>query len=208
MAKANLYNKKFEAVGTVELQDSIYGVEVKPHLVHEVVLAQLQWKRQCSANTKGRSDVRGGGKKPYKQKGTGSARRGSSRSPVMVGGGIVFGPKPKVINYKVNKKVMAYALKSVLSDKANNQKIYVFEDLDFPKASAKQVRGLADTLKLNKALIVDVDNGALKLSVRNLHTLKYLQTAGLNVYDLLKFENLVVTKKALESIEKKLVKKA
>ena len=206
MIQIDKLNLELKKIGTVGLKQDIFGVEVKPHLVHQALLAQAQWARVACSNTKGRSDVRGGGKKPYKQKRTGSARRGSSTSPVMIGGGIVFGPKPRIVSHKVNKKEWAYAVKSLLSDKCLNKKFFVIDQMSFEKPSTKKIEGVVDGLKLGKALLVDFKNENLMLSARNKAKIKYIEVGGLNVYDMLKFENVIFSQKAVEILQSRFSK--
>ena len=199
--KIKLYNHKLEVVSEEVIDASTSQVllkhEVLTPVVHRVLLAQNQWHRKSISNTKGRSDVRGGGKKPYKQKGTGTARRGSETSPIMIGGGIVFGPKPRKVSNKVNKKEMKIALLSMLSDKFASQKFYLIDKFDFKAPKAKEVLPILDKVNQAKSLFVDVNNSHLKMSVANHPKAKYLEACGLNVYDLLKYENLFLTKASL-----------
>lgn len=191
-------------VGSVELDDTVFGVDVNEHLLWEVVKAQRAKRRAGTHSTKRRDEVRGGGKKPYKQKGTGNARQGSSRAPNYVGGGKVFTPKPRDYEYHVPKKVMAGALRSVLSLRAKEQKLVIVESftLDVPKT--KLVDRAIDALGGGSALLVDTRNETLKKSTRNLQRAKYLAVEGLNVYDVLDHERLILSRATLDAVTERL----
>ncbi|MBE0602073.1 MAG: 50S ribosomal protein L4 [Deltaproteobacteria bacterium] len=201
MATVEIVDKERKAAGSAELPDSVFGVEVKPHLLHHVVIAQLAGRRSGTASTKTRSDVSGGGKKPYRQKGTGQARRGTSRSPLMPGGGTVFGPHPRKYDIKVNRKEMKAALRGALTSKAQENRIVLVDDLSLSAPKTKEFLKVASALGLTSALLV-VDGAPenLALGMRNLKAFKTLQVAGLNVYDVLSYEQLVLTRTALEKI--------
>jgi large subunit ribosomal protein L4 len=201
MATVEIVDKERKAAGTAELPDSVFGVEVKPHLLQHVVIAQLAGRRSGTASTKTRSDVSGGGKKPYRQKGTGQARRGTSRSPLMPGGGTVFGPHPRKYDIKVNRKEMKAALRGALTSKAQENRIVLVDDLSLPAPKTKEFLKVASALGLTSALLV-VDGAPenLALGMRNLKAFKTLHVAGLNVYDVLSYEQLVLTRTALEKI--------
>lgn len=207
MATVEIVDKERKAAGSAELPDSVFGVEVKVHLLHHVATAQLAARRAGTHDTKTRSDVAGGGKKPFRQKGTGRARMGTSRSPVLRGGGTVFGPHPRKYNVKVNRKEMKAALCSALSAKANEQQIVLVDDLSLPAPKTKEFLKVAVALRLTSALLV-VDGAPenLALGTRNLKAFKTLPVTALNVYDVLSYEQLVLTRKALEKISEVLGK--
>ena len=201
MATVEIFDKERKAAGSAELPDSVFGVEVKPHLLHHVVIAQLAGRRAGTHDTKTRSDVSGGGKKPYRQKGTGQARRGTSRSPLMPGGGTVFGPHPRKYDIKVNRKEMKAALRGALTSKAQENQIVLVDDLSLPAPKTKEFLKVASALGLTSALlVVDAAPENLALGMRNLKAFKTLPVAGLNVYDVLSYEQLVLTRTALEKI--------
>lgn len=204
MATLKVKNLAGKDVGDVELDDSVFGVEVNEHLLWEVVKAQRAKKRAGTHSTKRRDEVRGGGKKPYKQKGTGNARQGSTRAPHFVGGGKVFTPKPRDYEYHVPKKVMAGALRSALSLRAKEQKIVVVDSftLDAPKTRLvdKAIKALGGA----SALLVDATNETLKKSTRNLQHAKYLAPEGLNVYDVLDHETLIMSRATLDAVTARL----
>ncbi len=201
MATVEIVDKERKATGSADLPDSVFGVEVKNHLLHHVVIAQLAGRRAGTASTKTRSDVSGGGKKPYRQKGTGQARRGTSRSPLMPGGGTVFGPHPRKYNMKVNKKEMRAALCGALTSKAQENMIVLVDDLSLPAPKTKEFLKVASALGLTSALLVVDDSPEnLELGMRNLKGFKTLPVAGLNVYDVLSYDKLVLTRTALEKI--------
>ena len=192
-------------VGETSLTDEIFGVEVNPLLIHEVVKMQLANRRSGTASTKNRALVSGGGKKPWKQKGTGRARVGSIRSPLWKGGGTIFGPMPRDYSYLVPKKVRKNALKAVLSQKLKENKLVLIDAIKFDEIKSKKFIALMKVLKISKALIVDVDNKNLSLSARNVPNFKVLKPEGLNVFDLMVYDYVVLTKPSLESIEKRLL---
>ncbi len=200
--KAKVYNLKGKATGEVELDDGVFGAEVKPHLFWEVVRWQLAKRRAGTHSTKHRSDVTGTGKKPYRQKGTGNARRGTFKSGHHVGGGAQFGPKPRDYSYPLNKKVRKAALRCALSLRAGEENgLRIVDGFDLgDTAKTKAVAGALAGLGLGKALIVDTGNDALNRSARNLPNAKYLPPEGLNVYDVLKYDSLVLTTAAAEAV--------
>ncbi|HEV8322322.1 MAG TPA: 50S ribosomal protein L4 [Myxococcota bacterium] len=207
MAKFDVVSLAGKKVGEIELSDAVFAAKVKPHLFYEVVKAQLASRRSGSASTKERSFVKGGGKKPWRQKGTGRARQGSIRSYQWVGGGTWGGPHPRDYSYRPPRKVRAGALRSVISLRASEQKLVVLENLDLAAPKTKAMAGLLKTLGARRALFVDkVGNEKLALSTRNLARSQYLPTVGLNVYDVLRHEHLIVTQEGAREIERRLAK--
>jgi len=204
MATIEVKNLDGKSVGKVDLDDSVFGVEVNEHLLWEVVKAQRAKRRAGTHSTKRRDEVRGGGKKPYKQKGTGNARQGSIRAPHYVGGGKVFTPKPRDYEYHVPKKVMAGALRSALSLRAKESKLVVLEGFQLDSIKTKRVAEIIKKLGAKKALIVDAKNETLQKSARNLPKAKYLATEGLNVYDVLDHDTLVLTRATVETVTARL----
>jgi large subunit ribosomal protein L4 len=201
MATVTIYNKEKKESGSVDLPEEIFGTEVKGHLLHHAVVAQLAARRGGNAQTKTRQDVAGGGKKPFRQKGTGRARQGTSRSPVMRGGGTVFGPHPRKYDMKVNRKVMKAALRSALSDKVRENLLLLVDDLELSAPRTKEFLKVAGALGLTDALlVVDGITANLALGTRNLSGFKVLPASALNVYDILSYDQLVLTKPALEMI--------
>ena len=202
MAQVAVYDMKGNEVGTVELSDSIFGVEVKEHLLHRVVVAQLANARQGTQKAKTRSEVRGGGRKPWRQKGTGHARQGSTRAPQWKGGGVVFAPTPRDYSQKINKKEKRAALKCALSSRVQDEKLVVLDDLKFDEIKTKNFAQMMGALGLNKALFIlgDVDQNVI-LSARNIPKVKTAQTNEINVYDILKYQTLVLTRDSLKKIE-------
>jgi len=205
MPVVEVYNINREKVGELTLKDDIFGVEVYPPILHEVVTWQRAKKRAGTACTKTRGEVSGGGRKPWRQKGTGRARAGSIRSPLWRGGGTVFGPKPRSYDYTLPKKVRRLALKMALSSKVANGQLVILEDYPYTTPRTKDFVKLMETFGLKKALVVtDREHEALKLSARNLPTVQVLPTQGLNVYDILKYDHLVVLSPAVAQIEARL----
>ena len=192
-------------VGETSLTDDIFGVEVNPFLIHEVVKMQLANRRSGTASTKNRSLVRGGGKKPWKQKGTGRARVGSIRSPLWKGGGTIFGPMPRDYSYLVPKKVRKNALKAALSQKLQENKLVLVDAITLDEVKSKKFVALMKTFKITNALIIDEENKNLSLSARNVTNFKVLKPEGLNVFDLMIHDYVILTKPSLESIEKRLL---
>ncbi|UOF91895.1 50S ribosomal protein L4 [Fodinisporobacter ferrooxydans] len=203
MPKVAVYNVAGTQVGEIELNESVFGVNVNEHVLHQAVVMQQASLRAGTHKVKNRSEVRGGGRKPWKQKGTGRARQGSIRSPQWVGGGTVFGPTPRSYAYKLPKKVRRLALKSALSSKVNEGSIIVLDALEFAKPKTKDMVNVLSNLKISrKALIVGVDyNENLEKSARNIPGVKYVSATGINVLDLLKHNHLVITKDAVAKVE-------
>ena len=202
MASVSVYNMEGAQVDTIELSDSIFAVPVNEHLVHLAVVAQLANKRQGTQSAKTRGEVRGGGRKPWRQKGTGHARQGSIRAPQWKGGGVVFAPKPRDYSKKMNKKEKRAALKSVLSAKVAENKFIVLDQLTLPEIKTKQMKAVLDNLKVTKALIVTKENDQVVIrSANNLPAVKTATTGTINVYDILKYDTMVVTKEAVAAIE-------
>jgi large subunit ribosomal protein L4 len=207
MATLEIVDKERKAAGTAELPDAVFGAEVKTHLLHHVVTAQLAGRRAGTHDTKTRSDVAGGGKKPFRQKGTGRARMGTSRSPLLRGGGTVFGPHPRKYGIKVNRKEVRAALCSALSAKARENKIVLVDDLSLPAPKTKEFLKVAAALGLTNALlVVEGRPENLALGMRNLRSFKTLPVTALNVYDVLSYDQLVMTSAALGKISEVLGK--
>ncbi len=202
MAQVAVYNIEGKEVDKLELNDAVFGVEINEHLVHQAVVAQLANKRQGTQSAKTRSEVRGGGRKPWRQKGTGHARQGSTRSPQWTGGGVVFAPKPRDYSKKLNKKEVAGALKSVLTSKVNEEKFIVLDELKLDEIKTKKFVEVLDNLEVAKALVVTKDNDKnVMLSARNIPNVKTSLTNTINVYDILKYDTVVITKDAVAAIE-------
>ena len=202
MAKVSVYNIEGKVVGDMELNDAVFGVEVNTHLVHQAVVLQLANKRQGTQSAKTRSEVSGGGRKPWRQKGTGHARQGSTRSPQWTGGGIVFAPKPRDYSFKMNKKEKNLALKSVLTTKVAENKFIVVDGLSFDEIKTKNMVNVLKNLEVKKALVVtDDDNKNVTLSSRNIPGVKTAITNTINVYDILKYDKMVVAKDVISKIE-------
>lgn len=202
MAKVAVYNMEGKEVDSIELNDSIFGVEINEHLVHMAVLQQLANNRQGTQKAKTRSEVRGGGRKPWRQKGTGHARQGSTRSPQWTGGGVVFAPTPRDYSVKMNKKEKQLAMKSVLTSKVNESKFIVLDELKLAEIKTKQIKAVLDNLKVEKALIVtkEKDDVVVK-SANNLPKVATTALNNINVYDILKYDTVVVTSEAVAAIE-------
>jgi len=197
-----LLDMKGAKVGDVEIKDEVFNCDVKPHLIHDVVKMQLASRRRGTVQTKTRKDVTGGGKKPYKQKGTGNARRGSSRSPLMVGGGIVFGPQQRDYSYTLTKKMRRGAMKSALTVRYTGSAMKVLDKIELSGISTKTFNGIVKMLSLTKPLfVIGMKDEAIEKSARNIPHLKVLRVEGLNVYDIIKHEQLVLTLDALRKIE-------
>ena len=202
MANVSVYNIEGKVVGDMELNDAVFGVEVNTHLVHQAVVLQLANKRQGTQSAKTRSEVSGGGRKPWRQKGTGHARQGSTRSPQWTGGGIVFAPKPRDYSFKMNKKEKNLALKSVLTTKVAENKFIVVDGLNFDEIKTKNMVNVLKNLEVKKALVVtDDDNKNVTLSSRNIPGVKTAFTNTINVYDILKYDKMVVAKDVISKIE-------
>ena len=202
MASVSVYNKEGKEVEKLELNDSVFSAPVNEHLVHRAVVLQLANKRQGTQKAKTRSEVRGGGRKPWRQKGTGHARQGSIRAPQWTGGGVVFAPVPRDYSFKMNKKEKAAAMKSVLTTKLNEEKLIVVDALDFEAPKTKEMKAVLDNLKVAKALVV-VDEAAVNaiLSTNNLKEARGVYSNSISVYDILKYDTVVVTKSAVKAIE-------
>ena len=191
-----------KTVGNIDLNPAIFDIEINEHAVHMAVVQYLANQRQGTKSTKTRAEVRGGGRKPWRQKGTGRARQGSTRSPQWTGGGVVFAPKPRDFSFKLNKKLKRLALKSVLTDKVREGNLVVVESFDLPEIKTKSMVQACSALELKKALIVmDGSNTNVMLSARNIPTIKTAGVNTINVYDILNHESLVVTKAAIEKIQ-------
>jgi large subunit ribosomal protein L4 len=202
MATVSIYNQEKKQVGERELAEAVFNTEVKEYLLHDMVRYQLAARRQGTAATKNRSAVAGGGKKPYRQKGTGNARQGTIRAPHFVGGGAAFGPSPRSYNFKLNRKVKKSALCSALSARFQADKLVVVNDLSMESVSTKSFDQLVKRFELDGALfIIDRADSMVELSARNLHNVKVLRADGVNVYDILKYPNLVLTDAAVNEIE-------
>jgi large subunit ribosomal protein L4 len=206
MAVVDVLNSKAEKVSQTDLADTIFNVPVKPNVLHEVVTMQLASRRSGSASVKHRSDVKGSGRKLFRQKGTGRARRGDIKAPLLRGGGSVFGPDPRSYAYKVPKKVRRMALKMALSVKLSEDSLVVLDELDFDKIKTKEFIKVMNALNMNNALfITDKKNENLELSARNVPDVKVLRIEGLNVYDILKYKSLVLLESSIKSIEGRLL---
>ena len=210
MANVSVYNIEGKEVGSIELNDAVFGVEVNEHLVHMAVVNQLANNRQGTQSAKTRSEVSGGGRKPWRQKGTGHARQGSTRSPQWTGGGVVFAPKPRDYSFKMNKKEKAAAMRSVLSSKVSEDKFIVVDEINVDEFKTKKIVSMLNALDAKKALIVlaDADEKVIK-SAANLEGVKTAfvkvdeatVSATISVYDVLKYDTVVIAKKAVENIE-------
>ena len=202
MANVSVYNMEGKEVGTIELNDAVFGVEVNEHLVHMAVVAQLANTRQGTQKAKTRSEVSGGGRKPWRQKGTGHARQGSTRSPQWTGGGMVFAPTPRDYTITLNKKEKRAALKSALTSRVNENKFVVVDELKFDEVKTKNFKAVMNNLKVSKALVVLADNDQnTVLSARNIPEVKTSLVNTINVFDILKYNTVVATKAAVASIE-------
>ena len=202
MANVSVYNMEGKEVGTLELNDAVYGVKVNEHLVHLAVVSQLANKRQGTQSAKTRSEVSGGGRKPWRQKGTGHARQGSTRAPQWTGGGMVFAVKPRDYTIKLNKKERRLALKSALTSRVEENKFIVLDELKLDEIKTKAMKKVLDNLKVEKALIVmDEKDEKVIMSAGNLPGVKTALTSTINVYDILKYNTVVTTKSAAKAIE-------
>lgn len=202
MANVSVYNMQGAEVGSLELNDNVFGVEVNENLVHEAVVAHLANQRQGTQKAKTRSEVSGGGKKPWRQKGTGHARQGSTRSPQWTGGGVVFAPTPRDYSVSMNKKERRAALKSALTSRVQDNKLIVLDELKLDAIKTKEMVKVLEALKTQKALIVldSLDQNVI-VSARNIPSIKTTQVGTLNTYDVMKYDTVVVTKKAVSDIE-------
>ena len=202
MANVSVYNMEGKEVGTMELNDAVFGVEVNEHLVHLAVVAQLANKRQGTQKAKTRSEVSGGGRKPWRQKGTGHARQGSTRAPQGTGGGVVFAPTPRDYSIRLNKKEKRAALKSALTSRVNDNKFVVVDELKFEEIKTKNFKNVMNNLNVSKALVVLAENDQnVVLSARNIPEVRTSLVNTLSVYDILKYNTVVATKAAVASIE-------
>ena len=202
MAKVSVYNMEGKEVETMELDDAVFGVDVNEHLVHMAVVQQLANNRQGTQKAKTRSEVRGGGRKPWRQKGTGHARQGSTRAPQWTGGGVVFAPTPRDYSFKLNRKEKRAALKSALSSRVAENKFVVVDELKFDAIKTKDFAKVMSNLGVEKALVVINDNDTnVVMSAKNIPTVKTASTSTINVYDILKYNTVVVTKDAVNTIQ-------
>ena len=203
MANVSVYNMEGSEVGKMDLNDQVFAVDVNEHLMHMAVVLQLANKRQGTQKAKTRSEVSGGGRKPWRQKGTGHARQGSTRAPQWTGGGVVFAPTPRDYSFKMNKKEKAGAIKSALTSKVNENKFFVMDSLKFDEIKTKKMVGVMDALKVNKALIVldGEENDNVELSARNIAGVRTVYSNAINVYDILKYDTVIITKSAVNKIE-------
>ena len=202
MANVKVYNIEGKEVGTIELNDAIFGVEVNEHLMHMAVVQQLANKRQGTQKAKTRSEVSGGGRKPWRQKGTGHARQGSTRSPQWTGGGVVFAPTPRDYSFKLNKKEKRAALKSALTSRVQENKFIVVDEMNFGEIKTKNFQAMLNSLSVAKALVVlEEGNTNAVLSARNIEGVKTAGTNTINVYDILKYNTVIATKAAIATIE-------
>ena len=202
MAKVSVFNMEGKEVGTMDLSDAVFGVEIKENLVHQAVIKQLADSRQGTQKAKTRAEVSGGGRKPWRQKGTGHARQGSIRAPQWKGGGIVFAPTPRDYSFKMNRKERQAALKSVLTSKVQDGKFMVLEELKFEGPKTKEMKQVLDALGTSDALLIvgkDSDNAVL--SARNLASVDTTAPESINVYDMLKHDTVIATKSSVASIE-------
>ena len=202
MANVSVYNIEGKEVGTIDLNDAVFGVEVNEHLVHMAVVSQLANKRQGTQKAKTRSEVSGGGRKPWRQKGTGHARQGSTRAPQWTGGGVVFAPTPRDYSFKLNKKERRAALKSALTSRVEEKKFIVVDEINFDEIKTKKFQDVINNLSVSKALVVLEDgNKNAELSARNIADVKTAKTNTINVYDILKYNTVIATKAAVQAIE-------
>lgn len=202
MASVSVYNMEGKEVGMMELNDAVFGVDVNEHLVHMAVVAQLANKRQGTQKAKTRSEVSGGGRKPWRQKGTGHARQGSTRAPQWTGGGVVFAPTPRDYSIRLNRKEKRLALKSALTSRVQEQKFIVLDELKFDEIKTKKMQAVLDALNVSRALVVlDENDQNVVKSARNIENVQTALTNTINVYDILKYNTVIVTKAAVATIE-------
>lgn len=202
MAKVSVYNMEGKEVGTIELSDAVFGAEINEHLVHMAVVQQLANNRQGTKKAKTRAEVSGGGRKPWRQKGTGHARQGSTRAPQWTGGGVVFAPVPRDYSFKLNKKEKRAALKSALTSKVQDSRLIVLDELKFDEIKTKNFVRVMNNLKVEKGLVVIAENDPnVVLSARNLAEVNTTLVSTINVYDVMKAKTVVLTKDAVEKIE-------
>ena len=202
MANVSVYNIEGKEVGKIDLSDAVFGVEVNEHLVHMAVVSQLANNRQGTQKAKTRSEVSGGGRKPWRQKGTGHARQGSTRAPQWTGGGVVFAPVPRDYSFKMNKREKRAALKSALTSRVEENKFIVIDEINFEEAKTKNFANILKNLDVSKALVVlEDDNKNADLSARNIADVKTAKTNTINVYDILKYNTVITTKAVVAKIE-------
>ena len=202
MANVSVYNIEGKEVGKIDLSDAVFGVEVNEHLVHMAVVSQLANNRQGTQKAKTRSEVSGGGRKPWRQKGTGHARQGSTRAPQWTGGGVVFAPVPREYSFKMNKREKRAALKSALTSRVEENKFIVIDEINFEEAKTKNFANILKNLDVSKALVVlEDDNKNAELSARNIADVKTAKTNTINVYDILKYNTVITTKAVVAKIE-------
>ena len=202
MANVKVYNMEGAEVGTIELNDAIFGVDVNTHVMHMAVVSQLANKRQGTQSAKTRAEVRGGGRKPWRQKGTGHARQGSIRAPQWKGGGVVFAPKPREYGFKMNKKEKGLAIKSALTSRVIENKLYVIDNISFDEIKTKKMMGMLSKFDIDKAIIVmDKKDDNVILSARNIPTVTTVTSNALNVFDILKYDKMIISKAAVAQIE-------
>ena len=202
MANVSVYNIECKEVGKIDLSDAVFGVEVNEHLVHMAVVSQLANNRQGTQKAKTRSEVSGGGRKPWRQKGTGHARQGSTRAPQWTGGGVVFAPVPRDYSFKMNKREKRAALKSALTSRVEENKFIVIDEINFEEAKTKNFANILKNLDVSKALVVlEDDNKNAELSARNIADVKTAKTNTINVYDILKYNTVITTKAVVAKIE-------
>ena len=202
MANVSVYNIEGKEVGKIDLSDAVFGVEVNEHLVHMAVVSQLANNRQGTQKAKTRSEVSGGGRKPWRQKGTGHARQGSTRAPQWTGGGVVFAPVPRDYSFKMNKREKRAALKSALTSRVEENKFIVIDEINFEEAKTKNFANILKSLDVSKALVVlEDDNKNAELSARNIADIKTAKTNTINVYDILKYNTVITTRAVVAKIE-------
>ena len=202
MANVSVLNMEGKEVGSMELNDAVFGVEINEHLVHQAVVLQLANNRQGTQKAKTRSEVRGGVRKPWRQKGTGHARQGSTRAPQWTGGGVVFAPVPRDYSFKMNKKEKRAALKSVLTSKVQENKFIVLDELKLAEVKTKEMKKVLDNLKVNNALVIIGDDSEnVALSARNIAGVQTASVNTINVFDMLKYNTIIATKSSVASIE-------
>ena len=202
MANVSVLNMEGKEVGSMELNDAVFGVEINEHLVHQAVVLQLANNRQGTQTAKTRSEVSGGGRKPWRQKGTGHARQGSTRAPQWTGGGVVFAPVPRDYSFKMNKKEKRAALKSVLTSKVQENKFIVLDELKLAEVKTKEMKKVLDNLKVNNALVIIGDDSEnVALSARNIAGVQTASVNTINVFDMLKYNTIIATKSSVASIE-------
>ena len=202
MANVSVLNMEGKEVGSMELNDAVFGVEINEHLVHQAVVLQLANNRQGTQKAKTRSEVSGGGRKPWRQKGTGHARQGSTRAPQWTGGGVVFAPVPRDYSFKMNKKEKRAALKSVLTSKVQENKFIVVDELKLAEVKTKEMKKVLDNLKVNNALVIIGDDSEnVALSARNIAGVQTASVNTINVFDMLKYNTIIATKSSVASIE-------